>query len=62
MAVQVINLVSYEGGDAKAFGFSEEEGGYVSTEDENEGDNDKENTNEDTEEDESAESTVDGDY
>lgn len=57
VAVQVLNLVSYEGGDAKAFGFSEEEGGYVSTDD-----NDKENTNEDTEEDESAESTVDGDY
>lgn len=58
VAVQVINLVSYEGGDAKAFGFSEEEGGYVSTDEENEGDNDKE----DTDEDESDESTIAGDY
>lgn len=58
VAVQVLNLVSYEGGSAKAFGFSDEEGGYVSTEDENEGDNDKE----DTDEDESDEDTIAGDY
>lgn len=60
VAVQVLNLVSYEGGGAKAFGFSDEEGGYVSTEDENTGDTDKEE-NEDTEN-ESDEDTIAGDY
>lgn len=60
VAVQVLNLVSYEGGGAKSFGFSEEEGGYVSTEDENTEDTDKEE-NEDTEN-ESDEDTIAGDY
>lgn len=59
VAVQVLNLVSYEGGDAKSFGFSEEEGGYVSTEDKDkeENEDDEAETN-----DESDEDTIAGDY